>query len=86
MTKEIPIMMDERRKVKANEGEYRHLCKKIKSECNKAKEEWLEEQCKDIESIHIRGNTKNMYMKINELSGKKKMITNAASNQKMEEY
>ena len=30
----------------------------------------------NIESLHIGGNTKNMLMKINELSGKKKMIKN----------
>ena len=76
MTKEILTMMDERKEVKANEEEYRHLCKTIKSECNKAKENWLEEQFQDIESLHIRGNTKSMHMKITELSGKKKMIKN----------
>jgi len=50
MTKEIHTMMDERRKVKVNEEEYRHLCKIMKSECINSKEKWLEEQCQDIES------------------------------------
>ena len=69
-------MMDERREVKSNEEEYRHLCKTIKSECNKAKENWVGEQFPDIESLHFLGNTKSMHMKMNELSGKKKMIKN----------
>ena len=75
-------MMDERRKVKANEEEYRYLCKKIKSECSKANEKWLEEQCQDIESLHLRGNTKSMDMQINELLGKKKMIKNGCIKSK----
>ena len=34
----------------------------------------LEEQCKDIESLHIRENTKSMHKKIDEILGKKTMI------------
>ena len=75
-------MMGESRKVKANKEEYRDLCKKIKSECNKAKEKWLEEQCQDVKSLHLRGNSKSVDMKINELSGKEKVLRNGCIKSK----
>ena len=50
MTKEILDLMETRRKSKHNDIEYSRLNKKIKKKCNEAKESFLNNQCKEIES------------------------------------
>ena len=42
----------------------------------------VDEQCQDIKSLHLRGNTNRIHMKINKLSGKKKMINNGCIKSK----
>ena len=61
MKKEALTTTDERRKFKRKEEEYRDLCKKVKTECDKVKERWFEEECQEVESLHQRGNAKSMY-------------------------
>ena len=69
ITQDILKLMEERRKNKGkNERKYTELNSKIKDKCAKAKEEWIDKQCKEIEQLEKR-NTKAMYEKIKELTG-----------------
>ena len=55
ITHEILEMCDKRRELKKSKGdpegaqEYRKINKKIKKEMKKAKQDWIDEQCRDIE-------------------------------------
>ncbi|GFN87232.1 craniofacial development protein 2-like [Plakobranchus ocellatus] len=50
--------MEERRKAKEDEQQYRELEKQVKKRCNKAKEHWINTQCKEIEA-NTRINSKS---------------------------
>ena len=69
MTKEILDLMETRRKSKHNDIEYSRLNKKIKKKCNEAKESFLNNQCKEIESKWNK-NSKFVHEKIKEATGK----------------
>lgn len=72
MKQEILELMEERRKCKLkNEEKYTELNSKIKEECIKAKEEWIEKQCDEVHQLEKR-NPKAMYEKIKELTGGKR--------------
>ena len=70
MSKDILDLMEERRKLKKEVPEYKKLNKRIKKKCNEAKEEWINEQCQEIEQNQSK-NSKYIHSKINEVSGNK---------------
>ncbi|KAG1673509.1 Craniofacial development protein 2 [Nymphon striatum] len=74
MSKEILDLMEERRKVKNKVTEYKNLNRLIKRKCNNAKENWINEQCQEIEH---KKNTDSKYMhsKIKDISGIKSRYT-----------
>ena len=45
MTRDILLLMEERRKHKRNDEEYNRLDRQIRRECIKAKEKWINEKC-----------------------------------------
>ena len=72
ITEEIFALMDERRRNKnINENRYKYLNRQVKRECNKAKEEWLNKECEEIESLSSI-DTQLMYSRIAEVTGKRK--------------
>eukprot|EP00794_Sanderia_malayensis_P015552 gene15552-17137_t len=73
MKDHILQLMTERKQNKCNESKYREFNKKIKVACKKAKEEWLDERCREIEELDKIGRTRQMYDKVKELTSGKKM-------------
>lgn len=71
MTEEILDKMDQRRQNKRNLTRYAEIDEEIKEMCRKAKEEWLNRECDELESLHIT-DAKKMHEKVKELSGKKR--------------
>ena len=63
MTEEILNLMEDRRINKNNPDEYERLNKEIRLKCNLAKENWLKEQCKEMENQ----NSKDLYRKSKDL-------------------
>ena len=69
MTEDILNLMENRRHVKGKDLlRYKAIDKLIREECVKAKERWLNEQCKQIEDLE-KINTNKIYDKIKELTG-----------------
>ena len=82
MTEEILDLMDRRRQVKdRDEEQYTVLNREIHHECKKRKEQWLDEQCEEVEKLSKR-NHNAKYDKINELTHKHKWKTNTAVRKK----
>ena len=72
MKPSILELMEERRKVKGKDTvKYNELNERIKEACNRAKEEWLDEQCKEIEQLAKR-NDNTKYEKIRNLTGERR--------------
>eukprot|EP00057_Strongylocentrotus_purpuratus_P027795 XP_011682269.1 PREDICTED: RNA-directed DNA polymerase from mobile element jockey-like [Strongylocentrotus purpuratus] len=72
MTEEILAKMSKRQKIKDRDGsQYRELDREIHDHCTKAKVEWLNKQCAEIERS-FNANDPRVFMKINDLSGKKR--------------
>ena len=72
MTENILSLMDERRKFKnLDEHRYQKINKRIRKECLLAKEEWMDENCTNIEQM-AKCNAKEMYANINKILYKKK--------------
>ena len=70
MTEEILLMMEDRQKLSDRQGSgYRELDKQIKKKCREAKENWLNDQCAEVEGQF--GSNHRLYRKINEISGRK---------------
>ena len=70
MTEEILLMMEDRQKLSDRQGSgYRELDKQIKKKCREAKENWLNDQCAEVEEQF--GNNHRVYKRINEISGRK---------------
>ena len=68
MTDEILTLMKERQTIRDRESdEYKTANKIIKKKCGEAKDEWLNDNCRDIENLK-NINTKLMHKKIKELS------------------
>ena len=71
MNNSILELMKQRRSVKnTNTVKYESLNIKIKAECKKAKETWIEEQCKELEDFENK-NIKQTYKKIKRMSKRK---------------
>ncbi|GFN88481.1 RNA-directed DNA polymerase from mobile element jockey-like [Plakobranchus ocellatus] len=70
INKEILDLMEERGKSKNVEAKYKDLNKNIKIKCNAAKEEWINQQCQEIEQ-KLNIDSKFMHAKIKDVSGKK---------------
>ena len=78
MTEHILQKMDERRINKdRNPGRYEELNTEIRQECDAAKEQWLNDQCKEIEEMERSHQSEKMHKKIKEVTGKKR---NSRSN------
>eukprot|EP00795_Rhopilema_esculentum_P004439 gene4439-20678_t len=71
MTDEILNMMEERRKHKRSEIQYREVDKEIKRKCIEEKEKWLNTMCIEIES-NRNTNSRKLHNKIKEIAGKKR--------------
>ena len=69
MTDDILKLTEQRRLKKSHPLEYRSINKEIKKKCSEAKEQWLNEQCSEIES-KLNVNTRYAHKKINEITGK----------------
>ena len=70
MKQEILDLMEDRRKVKARDPiMYRELDRTIKQMCTAAKEEWLDEECAEVEEL-ARHHSNKMYDKIKLMTGK----------------
>ena len=70
MNDEILSTMEQRKNVKNKTTEYNVINKEIVDECRQAKENWLNEQCEEIESLEKQHKTKEMYAKVKELAKK----------------
>ena len=69
MTKEILEMMEERKKAKhTNATKYNQLKKEIEKECTKAKDEWWNKKCEEVEELEAKHESKNMHKKIKEIT------------------
>ena len=67
---EILLTMKDRQKLSDRQGSgYRELDKQIKKKCREAKENWLNDQCAEVEEQF--GNNHKVYKRINEISGRK---------------
>ena len=68
MNNSILELMKQRRSVKnKNTVKYKNLNIKIQTECKKAKEAWIQEQCKELEDLEKK-NIQQMYNKIKGMS------------------
>ena len=68
MTEEILNLMEDRRKAKSNIDLYKTLNTQIKDKCNEAKEQWINEKCKEIEN-NMTVDSKYMHSKIKDIKG-----------------
>ncbi|RUS80216.1 hypothetical protein EGW08_012012 [Elysia chlorotica] len=68
MTEEILQLMKKRKQRKGT-PEYAALNLLIRSECRKAKEKWLQDQCSKVESSSLHGRSKTMYDTLKEIRG-----------------
>ena len=74
MTEEILLIIEDRQKLSDRQGSgYRELDKQIKKKCREAKENWLNDQCTEVEEQF--GNNHRVYKRINEISGRKSGCT-----------
>uniref|UniRef100_A0A8D8L8K4 Craniofacial development protein 2 n=1 Tax=Cacopsylla melanoneura TaxID=428564 RepID=A0A8D8L8K4_9HEMI len=78
ITDEILNLMEVRRPFKnTNHQRYKDVNKEIKRKIRDAKQNWLEEQCKEMEDLEKKHDSFNLYKKIKELAGlSKKNINN----------
>ena len=74
MKTEILQLMEERRKAKNDELKYKELDKQVKKRCNEAKEEWINNQCQEIEA-NACIDSKTMHQKIKDVTGRKASAT-----------
>ena len=62
MNDEILSKVEQRKNVKNKTTVYNVINKEIVDECRQAKENWLNEQCKEMESLEKQYKTKEMYL------------------------
>ena len=86
MNDEILSKMEQRRNVKNKTIEYNVINKEIVDECRQAMENWLNEQCEEIESLEKQHKTKEMYDKVKELTKKCTLKGGGSITDKMEKY
>ena len=66
ITDDILNKMDEIKAVKGrNEECYQQLSKGISNDCKVAKENWLNEQCREVEDLERQFRTKEIHQKLN---------------------
>ena len=75
--------MEDRRKVKSNIDLYKTLNTQIKDKCNEAKEQWINEQCKEIEN-NLTVDSKYIHSKIKDIKELKGALHPIVSKQKTE--
>ncbi|GFR73217.1 craniofacial development protein 2-like [Elysia marginata] len=51
MTEDIPNLMDKRRKAKGEQEEYESIHREVRRKCEEAKEAWLNEKCREIDTF-----------------------------------
>ena len=77
ITDDILNKMDERKVVKRrNEECYQQLNKEISNDCRVAKENWLNEQCREVEDLERQFRMKEMHQKSKQMTNKSKTNTN----------
>jgi len=81
MNNDILLLMEQRRLKKSNLIEYKLMDKEIKKKCSEAKENWLNEQCSEIER-KLSVNTKYAHQKINEITGKSRCTSSGCIKSK----
>ena len=69
MTEDILKKMEERKKWKNDGGRYKMLDQEVHKMCDKAKEEWISENCAKIEELEAQHKTREMYQKVKEVTG-----------------
>ena len=70
MNDEILSKMEQRKNVKNKTTKYSIINREIVDEYRQAKENWLNEQCEEIESLEKQQKTKEMYDKVKQLTKK----------------
>ena len=85
MTDEILNLMEDRCKAKSNIDLYTTLNTQIKDKCNEAKEQWINEQCKEIEN-NLTVDSKYMHSKIKDIKGTKGCTASNCIKAKGKEY
>ena len=74
MTNRILDMMEERRINKeTNPQRYEELNLEIRQACDMAKENWIDDQCKEVEELERQNKIESMHRKIKEVVGKKRL-------------
>lgn len=68
MTSEIMDQMEQRRRFKNNREAYINTNKTIRSKIRKAKEEWYEGKCREIEGLLEKNDNFNLHKKVKELT------------------
>lgn len=76
MSPEIIQLINEKRRYKnKNKQKYKELKNKIKYEITKAKEEWMEKNCKELEELNSKHDTTNLHRKLKVMTGNTKPRT-----------
>ena len=69
--------MDKRKAMKGrNEECYQQMNKDISNDCRVAKDNWLNEQCREVEDLERQFRTKEMHQKIKQMTDKSKTNKN----------
>ena len=64
MTEEILQKMEERKGAKNEIERYRVLDREVNTMCDKAKENWINQQCSEIEELESKHKTREMYEQV----------------------
>ena len=85
VTNEMLEKMEERRKwknVKSEEGKrnYRQLNNELRRQTDRARENWWERECKELEEMDKRGRSDLMYAKVSQITMKPKSCSSATIN------
>ena len=90
MTQEVLQKCDERRDAKRkkrdnptteNKDTYRRLCREVENKCKQAKREWVEQKCNVCEESFRKGNSKELFKTVKELTRKWKPETAIVRNE-----
>src|SRR5437867_4823184 len=84
ITEDMTSKMDERRKWKSKNDEqgrqrYKQLNNELRREAAKAKEEWWNKECAELEELDSKGRSDLVYAKVAKLTWKKKMTNKNVS-------
>ena len=78
MTDKILNLMEERRKLKRNTSEYNLMEREIKRQCKKAKADWYQRQCEEIEQMERNHQIKSLHEKVKQITDRKTGIKNGS--------